>query len=138
MLTMNTPASTNKKAGEIKKDVEVKEDESSDMEEDHDGIDVGHGSNPQPSPKQAQAEGKFFCGLCHNKSFPKRSKLYRHEMVIHIGATYPNKRRRLGYREDSNSSRGQECEFCHQEFSTPSPQPYPLQRGDRSVYGIRG
>ena len=111
---MNTPASTNKKAGEIKKDVEVKEDESSDMEEDHDGIDVGHGSNPQPSPKQAQAEGKFFCGLCHNKSFPKGSKLYRHEMVIHIGATYPNKRRRLGNREDSNSSRGQECEFCHQ------------------------
>ena len=31
---MNTPASTKKKAGEIKKDVEVKEDESSDMEED--------------------------------------------------------------------------------------------------------
>ena len=67
---MNTPASTKKKAGEIKKDVEVKEDESSDMEEDHDGIDVGHGSNPQQSPKQAPAEGKFFCGLCHNKSFP--------------------------------------------------------------------
>ena len=75
---MNTPASTNKKAGEIKKDVEVKEDESSDMEEVHDGIDVGHGSNPQPSPKQAQAEGKFLCGLCPNKSFPNRSKLYRH------------------------------------------------------------